>query len=59
MMIGDLLDRRAIAPQVTATTKRQALTVIAKVAARTFDIDASEALAALTAREVMGSTGVG
>jgi PTS system nitrogen regulatory IIA component len=57
--IDDLLDRRAIAPRVTATTKRQALTVIAKVAARTFDIDASEALVALTAREVMGSTGVG
>lgn len=59
MTIGDLLDRRAIAPRVTATTKRQALTVIAEVAARTFDIDAGEALVALTAREVMGSTGVG
>lgn len=59
MTIGDLLDRRAIAPRVTATTKRQALTVIAEVAARTLNIDATEALDALMAREVIGSTGVG
>ena len=59
MTIGDLLDRRAIAPRVTATTKRQALTVIAEVAARTLQLDANEALDALLAREVMGSTGVG
>jgi PTS system nitrogen regulatory IIA component len=59
MTIGDLLDRRAIAPRVTATTKRQALAVIAEVAARTLDIDAAEALDALMARETVGSTGVG
>jgi len=59
MTIGDLLDRRAIAPRVTATTKRQALTVIAEVAARTFDLDAGQALDALLARENAGSTGVG
>ena len=59
MTIGDLLDRRAIAPRVTATTKRQALTVIAEVAARTFGLDAGEALDALMAREALGSTGVG
>jgi PTS system nitrogen regulatory IIA component len=59
MTIGDLLDRRAIAPRVTATTKRQALTVIAEVAARTFDLNPAQALDALLARESMGSTGVG
>jgi len=59
MTIGDLLDRRAIAPRVTATTKRQALTVIAEVAARTLGLDADQALDALLARETIGSTGVG
>jgi PTS system nitrogen regulatory IIA component len=59
MTTGDLLDRRAIAPRVTATTKRQALTVIAEVAARTLKVDAVKALDALMAREVIGSTGVG
>lgn len=59
MTIGDLLDRRAIAPRVTATTKRQALTVIAEVAARTLNLDAGQALDALLAREAAGSTGVG
>ena len=59
MTIGDLLDRRAIAPRVTATTKRQALTVIAEVAARTLGLDAAQALDALLARETIGSTGVG
>ncbi len=59
MTIGDLLDRRAIALRVTATTKRQALTVVAEVAARTLKLDPVQALDALLAREVMGSTGVG
>ena len=59
MTIGDLLARGSIAPRVTATTKRQALTVIAEVAARTFSLDAGKALDALLAREAAGSTGVG
>lgn len=59
MTIGDLLGRGAIAPRVTATTKRQALTVIAEVAARTLNLDAGQALDALMAREAVGSTGVG
>lgn len=59
MTIGDLLRREAIAPRVTATTKRQALTVVAEVAARTLNLDAGEALEALLAREAVGSTGVG
>ena len=33
MNIGDLLDRGAVAPRVTAASKRQALTVIAELAA--------------------------
>lgn len=59
MTIGDLLARGAIAPRVSATTKRQALTVIAEVAARTLPIDAAKALDALLGREAAGSTGVG
>jgi PTS system nitrogen regulatory IIA component len=59
MTIGDLLDRRAVAPRVTATTKRQALTVVAEIAARTLNIDMTQALDALMAREALGSTGVG
>lgn len=59
MTIGDLLDRRAIAPRVTATTKRQALTVVAEVAARTLNLDPAAALDALLAREALSSTGVG
>jgi nitrogen PTS system EIIA component len=59
MTIGDLLDRRAVAPRVTATTKRQALTVVAEVAARNLYVDADAALQALLAREATGSTGVG
>ncbi len=59
MTIGDLLARGAIAPRVTATTKRQALTVIAEVAARNLSLDAGRTLDALMAREALGSTGVG
>ncbi len=59
MTIGDLLERGAISPRVTATTKRQALTVIAEVAARSLKLDANQALEALLAREAVGSTGVG
>jgi PTS system nitrogen regulatory IIA component len=58
-MIGDLLARGAVAPRVTATTKRQALAVLAEVAARTLPLDATKALEALLAREAAGSTGVG
>ena len=59
MTIGDFLDRRAIAPRVTATTKRQVLAVIAEVAGRALNVDVGEALNALMAREALGSTGVG
>lgn len=59
MDIEALLDRRAIAPKVSATTKRQALLVVAETAARRFHLDAGEVFDALMAREQVGSTGVG
>ncbi len=59
MHIGDLLDRGAIAPRVTASSKRQALTVIAEIAARSFGLKTADLLDALIEREAAGSTGVG
>jgi nitrogen PTS system EIIA component len=59
MSIGSLLDRAAIAPRVTASSKRQALTTIAEIAARAFGLKTAEVLDALLEREAAGSTGVG
>ena len=59
MQIGDLLDRNAIALRVSAANKRQALAVIAEIAARNFGLDVGDVLDALTEREQAGSTGVG
>ena len=63
MQIGDLLDRNAIALRVSANSKRQALAVIAEIAARSFGpeagVDAGDVLDALIEREQAGSTGVG
>src|SRR5258708_36865789 len=59
MQIGDLLDRNAIALRVSAANKRQALAVIAEIAARNFGLDAGDVLDALTDREQAGSTGLG
>ena len=59
MNIGDLVDRGAIAPRVTAPGKRQALSVIAEIAARSFGLKPGEVLDALLEREAAGSTGVG
>jgi PTS system nitrogen regulatory IIA component len=59
MNIGELLDRRAIAPRVSAANKRQALSVIAEVAARAFALKAPDIFEALLEREAAGSTGVG
>ena len=59
MQIGELLDRNAIALRVNAANKRQALAVIAEIAARNFGLDAGEALDALAEREQQSSTGVG
>jgi PTS system nitrogen regulatory IIA component len=59
MNIGDLLDRGAISPRVTAPGKRQALTVTAELAARAFGLKRGFLLDALLEREALGSTGVG
>jgi len=59
MQIGELLDRNAIALRVSAPNKRQALAVVAEIAARNLRLDAGEILDALTEREQAGSTGVG
>jgi PTS system nitrogen regulatory IIA component len=59
MNIGDLLDRGAISPRVTAPGKRQALAVTAELAARAFGLKCSGLLDALLEREALGSTGVG
>jgi len=59
MQIGDLLDRNAIALRVSASSKHQALSVIAEIAARSFKLDAGDVLDALVEREQAGSTGVG
>jgi len=59
MNIGDLLDRGAVAPRVSAASKRQVLSVIAEIAARAFGLKTSEVFDALVEREAAGSTGVG
>lgn len=59
MPTADLLDHTVIAPRVSAATKRQALAIIAEIAARNFGLDAGAILEALAAREAAGSTGVG
>ena len=59
MDIGDLLDRHAIVSRVTASSKRQALSVAAEVAARLYRLKAGEVLDALLSREEEGSTGLG
>jgi len=57
--LGELLDPSAIALRVRASSKRQALSVVAEIAARTLDVPAAEITSKLMARERLGSTGVG
>ena len=59
MNIGDLLERGAISPRVTAPGKRQALAVTAELAARAFGLKCAGVLDALLEREALSSTGVG
>jgi PTS system nitrogen regulatory IIA component len=59
MDIGDLLDRSAIAPRVSAGDKRQALSVISEIAGRTLKLKPALVLEGLLKREELGSTGVG
>lgn len=53
------MDRGAIAARASAPSKRQALALVAEIAARNFGLDASVVLDALVEREAAGSTGVG
>ncbi|HEY5107191.1 MAG TPA: PTS sugar transporter subunit IIA [Caulobacteraceae bacterium] len=57
--IGALLAAGAIAPRVSASNKRQALSVIAEIAARAFSLRAPQVFDALMEREAAGPTGVG
>lgn len=59
MSIGDLLDPGAVALRAGAPGKRQALSLIADVAARVLGVDAHATLEGLIEREAAGSTGVG
>jgi PTS system nitrogen regulatory IIA component len=59
MNIGDLLEPRAISPRTGGGSKRQVLSVIADVMARTYGLHAEIVLDALLEREAAGSTGVG
>jgi len=58
MNIGDLLDGGAVSPRVSASGKRQALSVVAEIAARCFGLKTSDMFDALMEREAAGSTGV-
>lgn len=59
MDLGELLDPGAITLKVHASSKRQALSIVADLAARTLDATAADITAKLLARERLGSTGVG
>ena len=57
--IGQLLERSAIAPRVGAVDKRQALSVVAEIAGRSYGLKPATVLNALLRRESQGSTGIG
>lgn len=59
MTIGDLLEPGAVALRAGAPGKRQALSLVADVAARVLGVNAEAALDGLIEREAAGSTGVG
>jgi PTS system nitrogen regulatory IIA component len=59
MFLTTLLDRRAILGNVSVNSKRQALQMVADVAARLLGVEAAEVHQALLDREKLGSTGVG
>ena len=58
-LIGEFLTPGAIAPSITARTKRDALNVAAEIAARTCGLKPARVFEALWDRETVGSTGVG
>lgn len=57
--MGEILDRAAIAPRASASSKRQVLAVVSEIASRNFGLNAGKVLDALMEREQAGSTGVG
>lgn len=57
--LGELLDAGAISARVNASSKRQALAIVADIAARSIDATAAEIVSKLMAREKLSSTGVG
>jgi PTS system nitrogen regulatory IIA component len=57
--LGELLDQGAISARVNASSKRQALSIVAEIAGRSIDARPPEIVAKLMARERLGSTGVG
>lgn len=59
MDVSEFLEDGAIALRVSVGAKRQALMTLADIAARRFNLSATFILEALTAREALGSTGVG
>ncbi len=59
MDIGDLLDRAAIGARINASSKRQALGVVAEIAGRAFALKPAEVLTKLMQRERIKSTGMG
>jgi len=59
MDIGHLLDRQAIIPKVSATSKRHALTLAGEIASRLYGLKAAAVADSLIERERKGSTGVG
>lgn len=59
MYLNSLLDRHAILGSISVNSKRQALQVVADLAARQLKLDAGDVHQALLEREKLGSTGVG
>ena len=59
MDIGELLARDGIVLRSGASSKRQALQVVAETAAQALGLDAAELFDALMEREALGSTGLG
>lgn len=59
MELGDILAPDGIVPQLTATSKKQALEELSALASKATGIDAREVFNALLHRERLGSTGLG
>jgi PTS system nitrogen regulatory IIA component len=58
-MISDLLAGGSIAPRLTVSTRRQAISTVSEIAARAFRLKAPRVFDALMERESLGTTGVG